>query len=139
MQVKVGIEQMTSAAVEMKKIASVSTSTKITQEYTIGAESRYSEYLSEETRLQETLALENIPSDKKTYSYSKVAIFLEFNIKSSSTQEKYWWGWKSLSDTKKSDYVIRYYIFDVITFCYNDNTFGDTKMGIYNLSLEKIY
>ena len=39
----------------------------------------------------------------------------------------------------KKNYICRYYIADVTTLCYDDNTFGDTSMGIYRLNILKEY
>jgi len=38
-------------------------------------------------------------------------------------------------NTEENDYVVRYYIADLITFCYNDMTFGNKTIGTYPLNV----
>lgn len=81
-----------------------------------------------------------IPSDKKTFSLSRVSCSLECEVKSSYIEEQGLFGkWNKLNSTVKENYIYRYYIADVTTFCYNDNTFGDTSTGIYKLNILKEY
>ena len=91
--------------------------------------------------IQDVIDLTQIPDDKLTYSISRVAVYLEIEIISSYTEEHKWnlftgYSWEKLDDTEKSDYVMRYYIADLTTFCYNDMTFGSKAIGVYPLNLD---
>lgn len=138
-EVKVGICDEISSIVKLEDYGSVGTNTSTTTEYTFAIEKTYSESLYKSLEVTDVLDYTTIPDDKKTFSVSRVACYLEFNISKSCTQEQKLWGWRDLSDTVKTNYHIRYYLADVICYCYNDNTFGDTKMGVYPLTTIKNY
>ena len=132
-QIKIGLEQMVEAAVDTKDVGSVGTSTKYNQEYNFALECMYSEALTQETLISQQIDFEQMPDDKRSVSYSRVAIFIEFEIKSSYTKEHKLYGWTKLSNTEKNDYTMRYYIKTVNSYCYNDNTFGDVN-HLYQLN-----
>ena len=74
------------------------------------------------------------------WNFERVSYFLDCEVKSSYIEEQGLFGkWNKLNSTVKENYICRYYIADVTTFCYNDNTFGDTSMGIYKLNILKEY
>lgn len=139
-QVKVGIVDMVSAMVNLEDYGKVGSSTTMTKEYTFSSTKRYATTLSKTFTVNKTVDFTTIPSDKKTYSISRVACYLEFLIKYSYTEEQNIFGkWKKINNTQKNDYMIDYYIADVQTFCYNDNTFGNTIIGTYPLETMKVY
>lgn len=137
-KVKVGTCDEIKAVVNLEDVGSVGTKTSFTTEYTFAIEKTFSESLYKSLTIEDTLDYTTIPSDKKTFSVSRVACVLEFDIASTYTEEQNMWGkWKVLASTKVENFKIRFYIADVICYCYNDNTFGDTKMGVYPLSVIK--
>lgn len=139
-QVKVGIVDMVSAMVNLEDYGKVGSSTTMTKEYTFSSTKRYATTLSKTFTVNKTVDFTTIPSDKKTYSISRVACYLEFLVKYSYTEEQNIFGkWKKINNTQKNDYMIDYYIADVQTFCYNDNTFGNTIIGTYPLETMKVY
>lgn len=138
LQVKYGIQKIINATAELKDTGNVGAETALNREYQFMIEESYSESLTKSYTIEDVIDLTQIPSDKKTYSISRVAVYLEFEILSSYTEEQKWnlfsgYYWQKLNDTVKEDYKIRYYIDDLTTFCYNDLTFGSKRMGIYPL------
>lgn len=139
-QVKVGIVDMVSAMVNLEDCGNAGTSTTMTQEYMLSSTKRYATTLSKTFTVNKTVNFTVIPSDKKTYSISRVACYLEFSIIASYTEEQNFLGqWKKIGGTEVKNYWIDYYIADVQTFCYNDNTFGNTIIGTYPLETMKVY
>lgn len=112
----------------------------MTQEYMLSSTKRYATTLSKTFTVNKTVNFTVIPSDKKTYSISRVACYLEFSIIASYTEEQNFLGqWKKIGGTEVKNYWIDYHIADVQTFCYNDNTFGNTIIGTYPLETMKVY
>lgn len=139
-QVKVGIVDMVSAMVNLEDYGNVGTSTTMTQEYMLSSTKRYATTLSKTFTVNKTVDFTIIPSDKKTYSISRVACYLEFSIIASYTEEQdIFKHWNKINSTVKEGYVIEYHIADVQTFCYNDSTFGNTIIGTYPLETMKVY
>ena len=140
LQVKVGTIEEIEAVVNLDDGSSVGANTTLTTEYKFALENTYSESLSKTFTVEDVLNYSTIPSDKKTFSVSRVVCCLEFEIDKTYTEEQNIFGkWNMLSNTEKKDFIIRYYIADVICYCYNDNTFGDTAMGVYPLTVMKEY
>lgn len=139
-KVKIGIIDMVNATVKLEDIASVGTNTSTTTEYEFAIQAFYGKTFEKTYKVSSKINTNVIPSDKKTFSLSRVACYLECEIISSYTEEQdLFKKWNKLSNTIKSNYICRYYIADVTTFCYNDNTFGDTSMGIYKLNILQEY
>lgn len=78
------------------------------------------------------LNLPNMLEGKTTFRFSKVACFVKAKIKASYTEEQ---GidrkWRKVKNTTISNYYASYYLDDLCTFVYNDNTFGDKTIGEY--------
>ena len=139
-KVKVGTCDEIKAVVNLEDIGNVGTNTSLTTEYTFAIEQTFAETLYKSLTVEDTLDYTTIPSDKKTFSVSRVACVLEFDIASTYTEEQNMFGkWNAINSTRVENFKIRYYIADVICYCYNDNTFGDTKMGVYPLKVIKEY
>ncbi len=137
-KVKVGTCEQIQAVVNLKDTGNVGANTSYTNEYEFAIEKTFAETLFKSLTVEDTLDYTTIPSDKKTFSVSRVACVLEFDIASTYTEEQNMFGkWNAIGSTRVNDFKIRYYIADVICYCYNDNTFGDTKMGVYPLSVIK--
>lgn len=143
-QVKVGIIEMINASVKLEDLIDVGTSTQTTREYNFTIERTYAESLTQDYAINFDVDLDKIPSDKVSFSISRVAIFLELEVDYSYTEEQKWdlfkgYYWVKLGDTERKNYVSRFYIGDVISFCYNDDTFGNTEIGLYKLETIKEY
>ena len=137
---KIGIVDMVNATLKFEDIATVGTNTNETKEYEFAIQTFYGKTFEKTYKITSQINTNVIPSDKKTFSLSRVSCFLECEVKSSYTEEQNLFGkWSKLNSTVKENYICRYYIADVTTFCYNDNTFGDTSMGIYKLNILKEY
>lgn len=140
LQVKVGTCQEIEAAAKLGDIGKVGANASDAREYIFGIERMYSEELSKNFKVEDTLDYTTIPSDKKTFSVSRVSCCLVFDIASTYTEEQnIRKQWKKIASTEKTNFKVRYYIADVICYCYNDGTFGDTKMGVYKLTTMKNY
>lgn len=75
----------------------------------------------------------------KTFRVSKVACYLEVNVEESYEEKEWWWNWWKIDNTISKNYSVEYYIADLITFVYNDNTFGNTEIGTYDIKTIKNY
>lgn len=139
-EVKVGVVEMTSAMVNLEDIGSVGTNTSMTKEYKLASTNTYATTLSKTFTVNKTVNLSAIPSDKISFSISRVACYLQFDVKASYTEEQNFFGkWGKISNTIREKYFLRYYIADIQTFCYNDNTFGNTIIGTFPLQDIKAY
>lgn len=138
-QISVGIQQMASAGVSIEGIGNVGSSNTLTTEYDFSVSTTFSESLSYSYEIETSINLSNIPNDKLTYRVSRVAVYLKFHVNSSYVEEHFWGKWWPQKSGKLTDYDIYYYIADLETFVYNDNTFGDAVVGTYDLSVLKIY
>ena len=75
-QVKVGITEMINASVKLEDLIDVGTSTQTTREYNFTIERTYAESLTQDYAINFDVDLDKIPSDKVSFSISRVAIFL---------------------------------------------------------------
>ncbi len=135
----VGVKEIISAAAEFKDVANIGTSRELTTAYTIGGQVKYATNLTKNYTLSGSYDLSTIPNDKKTFSVSKVSACLEVNVVESYEEKEWWWNWWKVDGTYHTDYVVYFFIADLITFVYNDSTFGNTQIGTYDLKVLKEY
>lgn len=138
-QTTIGVKEIASAAIEFDDTGNIGTSTELTSSYQIGAETRYSTNLTKNYEISGSYNLNSIPNDKKTFRVSKVACYLDVKVEESYEEKEWWWNWWKIEGTVCTNYSIQYYIADLITFVYNDLTFGNTEIGTYNITTIKNY
>lgn len=127
-----GTSSIIKASINFGNLASVGAENGNTVQVTVGEEVSYWEETLTTNTVSYSLNLANVLPNKTTVRYSKVACYIEAKISESYTEEQGMFGnWYKLNDTKKSNYYARYYIGDLCTFVYNDNTFGDQTIGEY--------
>ena len=136
-KVKVGLTQMFEAAVNVSEIVKVGASTSWTVENETTYSCKYTKSQLTSTTREVTYNVSNFPSDKTTFRFSTVGIFIEFDVKQSYTEENrlnfFSYKWTAISNTKVTNYKISYCIDSVFTTVYNDNTFGNLDSGIFKL------
>lgn len=131
-QCSIGFSRIIKAVLNFLDFASFGAETGTTIEATIGSETSYWEETITTTSVTYSFDLDNLLDGKTTVRCSKVACFLEAEISKSYTEEQGIFGqWYKVSGTTNQNYIARYYIGDIMTFVYNDNTFGDTIIGEY--------
>lgn len=137
-KIKIGLTQMFEAAVQATEIVNVGTSVSWTVENETAYSYKYTKSKLTSTTREVTYNVSNFPSDKTTFRFSTVGIFIEFDVINSYTEENrlsfFSYKWTPLSNTKVSDYKISYCIDSVFTTVFNDNTFGNLDSGIYKLN-----
>lgn len=134
MSSEITVQTMIDAAVNLKGLADVRVNENYTQKFRLGFDSMYSETLEQAYRITVEKNLSAIPHDKIRYNIGRVAIFLQFEIIESYISELWWWNWHVQNDTIISNYYANFFIDDLVTFVYNDKTFGNSISGIYPLS-----
>lgn len=133
-KIKVGIAKMISAGFNFLDIANYGTETNFTTEYDFRLSKVYSESLTENYAVSVDLDLSNLLPGKLTFSLSRIALIIEIPLLKSYTEEnKMFQGWKRLENTLEENYFASYYIEDICTFAYNDNTFGNKPIGEYSI------
>ena len=138
-QTSVGIKEIASTAIKFEDTSNIVLSTEYTTSYQIGAEIMYSTNLTKSYEISGSYNLNSIPNDKKAFRVSKVACYLEANVEESYEEKEWWWNWWKIDNTISKNYSVDYYITDLITFVYNDNTFGNTEIGTYDIKTIKNY
>ncbi|VEU82071.1 Uncharacterised protein [Acholeplasma hippikon] len=76
--------------------------------------------------------LDVIPSDQLYFAYGKVAVYVRYKVKKSYRYENILWWWQEEASTVKTNYTAYKYLFDLDTFVYTNDTFGDTVSGVYS-------
>lgn len=138
-QTSVGIKDMISTTLKFEDSSSVGTNTELTTAYDFGYSVSYGVNIQKNYSILGSYDINQIPSDKLTFRVSKVSCYLEVEIEESHEEKEWWWKWWTIEGSCKSNYTLRYYIDDLITFVYNDGTFGNNKVGLYKLQTIKKY
>ncbi len=138
-QTNIGIKDIASQALKFEDIGSFGNNFELTTSYELGVSTRYGVNIQKNYTIDGAYDLTEIPSDKLTFRVSKVSCFLEAKITESYEEKEWWWNWWRIDGTTKTNYYIYYYIDDLITFVYNDDTFGTNSMGLYKLQTIKSY
>lgn len=127
----VGFSSIIKAKLDLLSIVQIGAEEGMTVQTTIGTETSYWTETITTSTVSYTLNLNNLLPSKATVRYSKVACYVEAYISESYTEEQVMWWWQRVSGTSRANYYACYYIGDLCTFVYNDNTFGDTVIGEY--------
>lgn len=127
----VGFSSIIKAKLDLLSIVQIGAEEGMTVQTTIGTETSYWTETITTSTVSYTLNLNNLLPSKDTVRYSKVACYVEAYISESYTEEQVMWWWQRVSGTSRANYYACYYIGDLCTFVYNDNTFGDTVIGEY--------
>lgn len=127
-----------SASVKIK-IVNIGAKKSVDREYSFNFGFTYTYELETQQVLNIQYELNNIPSDKKTFKISNVGLFFEMEIKKMYTERRvgflgiYKWEKDSVEKLEENT-IARYCVDSLVTKVYNDNTFGNTVAGVYNLN-----
>lgn len=131
----VAIEKLIKASLDLDDISNIGAESGVTVKTSLGAETYYWSEKISSTTVSYDLNLENILPYKIYFRYSKVACFIEAKILESYTLEQGMFGnWYRVANTTNKNYYARYFLADMCTFVYNDDTFGDKVIGEYSLN-----
>lgn len=138
-QTTLGVKYSIESGVKLEDI-NLSNNIELTNQYQIYKSYRYTDALQKSEEVITEKDLNKLCDDKTTYRVSKIAINLKFNIEHSYLEEDFWgkW-WEQSNNINIVDYEISYHLFDIVTFVYNDNTFGNKIVGNYHLTTIKEY
>ncbi len=127
-----------SASVQIK-IVNIGAKKSLEREYSFNFGYTYTYELEEQNVINVEYDVNNIPSDKKSFTISNVGLFFEIEIKKMYTERRvgffgiYRWEKDSVEKLEENA-MVRYCVDSVITKVYNDNTFGNTVSGVYKLN-----
>lgn len=135
LQIDLGFSEIIKAGFTFGGFANVGIEKGKTIEGKFGIEKSYWETDIESVEIEQNLALDNLIDGRNIFRYSKVACYVEAEIKESYTEEQNMFGkWGKVGGTHKKNYKARYYICDTNVFVYpTKKTFGDKVIGEYKL------
>lgn len=133
----VGISSLIELGLNFENLANASVNQSMTVENTLSETKVYTESAMTTSTWKFKYDLSVIPNDKIEIGYGKIAVYLKYFIKQSYRRIYWLWDEGPENNTMKSNYYAYKFLFEIDSYIYKDNTFGDTKSGLYRYSSEQ--